>query len=90
MIGGLLRRLHVGRLRLVLASGILTLISLSLMAWSVLDPRPLAVVAAMTFGQGIGTLALALFGLAVLLDLRRHAVLDDPDRDRDGTPPTGR
>lgn len=51
------------------ASG-LTLLSLALMVWAVLHPAPLAVMAAMSIGQGIGTLGALCFFLLVLRDLR--------------------
>jgi hypothetical protein len=47
------------------------LVSLALMAWGILDPRPLPVIVAMSVGQGIGILGAALFLLVVARDLRR-------------------
>ena len=46
---------------------IATLVSLALMAWSVIDPSPLPVMVSMSVGQAIGTLALACYLGAVLL-----------------------
>jgi hypothetical protein len=56
---------------LVRAAAVLTLLALALMVWSMLDPTPLPVMLSMSIGQVIGTLAFALYGLAVYKDLRR-------------------
>ena len=56
---------------LLRASAVLTLFALALMVWSMLDPTPLPVMLAMSLGQMIGTIAFALYGLAVYKDLRR-------------------
>lgn len=58
--------------RALKASCVLTLIAMALMTWSILQPNPLSVMVAMTLGQVIGTLSLAIFlWVAVLVDLRR-------------------
>jgi len=56
---------------LLRAAAILTLVGLAFMVWSMLDPTPLPVMLAMSVGQAIGTLAFAMYGLAVYKDLRR-------------------
>jgi hypothetical protein len=56
------------------------LLALALMVWSVLDPRPLPVVVAMSVGQAIGTLSLLLYLVVVGFDLRRR-LADDEKRD---------
>ncbi len=56
---------------LLRASAVLTLLALGLMVWSMLDPTPLPVMLAMSFGQLLGTIAFAVYGLAVYTDLRR-------------------
>lgn len=56
--------------RLVLISAILTLISLFLMVVSILFPNPLLLVMAMSLGQLFGTSSLALYLLAIVLDLQ--------------------
>jgi hypothetical protein len=61
--------------KLVRAAAVLALVGLALFVWSVLDPRPVPVVVAMSVGQGIGTLSFLLYLLAVYLDLRRARVL---------------
>ena len=55
----------------------LTLIGLALFAWSVLDPRVIPVMIAMSIGQGIGTLASLIFLFVVIADLRSAKVLED-------------
>jgi hypothetical protein len=49
----------------------LALGALGLMAWSLLDPRPVPVIIAMSVGQGIGTLSFVAFLVVVAADLRR-------------------
>jgi hypothetical protein len=53
----------------------LSLVSLAFMVWALVHPRPIPVIAAMSVGQGLGTLALVLYGWAVAIDLRRRKVL---------------
>jgi hypothetical protein len=57
--------------RILVYACILGLIGLALMCWSLFDQGWIPVMMAMTVGQGIGTLSLALFILVVLIDLRR-------------------
>ena len=52
------------------SAAVLALVGLALVVWSVLDPRPVPVVLAMTVGQAVGTASLALLVVAILLDLR--------------------
>ena len=56
--------------RLVLISAILTLVSLFLMIVSIVFPKPLLLVLAMSLGQLFGTSSLALYLLAIVLDLQ--------------------
>lgn len=56
--------------RLLAFSCLLTIAALGLMVYSVLVPRPVPVVLAMSFGQAFGTFAFLLFVVAVLRDLR--------------------
>jgi hypothetical protein len=53
----------------------LTLAALALMVYSVLVPRPIPVVLAMSVGQGLGTLAFLLFAFVFLNDLKKAGVL---------------
>ena len=56
--------------RLLSAACVLSLIALALIVWSLFDPRPIPVVAAMSIGQAIGTLSFLAFGYVVVADLR--------------------
>ena len=56
--------------RLVLISTITTLVALGLMVISIVFPKPLLLVLAMSLGQLFGTLSLALYLLAIVLDLQ--------------------
>jgi hypothetical protein len=56
--------------RLVLISTIATLVSLFLMVVSIVFPKPLLLVLAMSLGQLFGTSSLALYLLAIVLDLQ--------------------
>ena len=69
--------------KLLRASAVLTLLALALMVWSVLQPTPLPVMLAMSVGQALGTGAFAMFGLAILIDLRRSRRI----RRESGLPP---
>jgi hypothetical protein len=57
--------------KLTRAAAVLTLLALALMMWSVFQPTPMPVMLAMSLGQALGTAAFAMFGLAILIDLRR-------------------
>jgi len=56
--------------RLVLISTITTLVSLGLMVMGIVFPKPILLVLAMSLGQLFGTLSLALYLLAIVLDLQ--------------------
>jgi hypothetical protein len=56
--------------RLVLVSIIMALVALGLMIISILIPKPLLLVLAMSMGQFFGTASLALYLLAISLDLQ--------------------
>ena len=56
--------------RLVLVSVIMALVALGLMIVSILFPKPLLLVLAMSLGQLFGTASLALYLLAIALDLQ--------------------
>jgi hypothetical protein len=51
-------------------SCVLALAALALIVWSMVDPRPIPVVLAMSVGQVLGTLSFAAFLLVVARDLR--------------------
>jgi hypothetical protein len=48
----------------------LALVALALIVWSLLDPRPIPVILAMSVAQGLGTLSFAAFLFVVVRDLR--------------------
>ena len=59
------------RSRLMVYACVLGLIGLALMSWSLFDQGWIPVMAAMSVGQGIGTLSFALFLVIVVIDLRK-------------------
>ncbi len=56
--------------RLVLISTITTLVAVGLMVVAIVFPKPLLLVLAMSLGQLFGTTSLALYLLAIALDLQ--------------------
>jgi hypothetical protein len=56
--------------RLLACACVLALASLGLMVWSLFDPRPVPVIAAMSIGQVLGTTSLGSFVYVVLSDVR--------------------
>ena len=59
------------RSKLMVYACVLGLIALALMSWSLFDQGWIPVMAAMSVGQGIGTLSFALFLVIVFIDLRQ-------------------
>jgi hypothetical protein len=57
-------------LRVAAALGIVALL---LIVWSLVDPRPLPVIGAMSLAQGIGTLSFVAFLYVIVADLRGRA-----------------
>ncbi len=74
---------------LVRLSCVLALVGLAILCVSVLVPRPIPIIFAMSGGHAIGVAALACYVLAVLLDLgRREGVLPPSVSSRpDAAPP---
>jgi len=62
---------NASRSRLMVYACVLGLIGLALMSWSLFDQGWIPVMAAMSVGQGIGTLSFALFLVIVIVDLRQ-------------------
>ena len=62
---------NASRSRLMVYACVLGLIGLALMTWSLFDQGWIPVMAAMSVGQGIGTLSFALFLVIVIIDLRK-------------------
>ncbi len=56
--------------RLVLISTVTTLVALGLMIVGIVFPKPILLVLAMSLGQLFGTMSLALYLLAIVLDLQ--------------------
>jgi hypothetical protein len=56
--------------RILTGACLTALLALGLIVWSLLDPRPLPVVAAMSVGQVLGTLSLGSFVYVVIADVR--------------------
>jgi hypothetical protein len=67
------KHLQVKRLTYVAAAA--TLGAVGLMVLSIVSPRPIFLVLAMSLGQGLGTLSLAAYLLAIALDLNVGAAL---------------
>jgi integral membrane sensor domain MASE1 len=74
------------RKRAIVTAAVLAIIGLALMVWSVVDPRPLPVIMAMSVGQMFGVSSLALFGLVVFFDLRKAKVFEG-DKPHASKPP---
>jgi hypothetical protein len=68
---------HVTVRRLVTVSAISTLVAVGLMVMGIVFPRPLLLVLAMSMGQLFGTLSLALYLLAIVLDLQGIGTEDE-------------
>ena len=64
------------RRRLLAIACSMALVGLALMCWSLFDQGWIPIMAAMSVGQGLGTLSLLLFLLVVIIDLRRENVRD--------------
>ena len=60
------------RRRLLVVACVLALAGLVLMCWSLFDQGWIPIMAAMSVGQGLGTLSLLLFLLVVIIDLGRE------------------
>jgi len=59
--------------QVVRLAAVIALAALSLMVWSLLDPRPVPIMVAMSVGQGLGTLSLGLYAVVVIVEARRAA-----------------
>ena len=54
------------------------LLALACMVWSLVDPRPVPIMVAMSVGQGLGTLSLLLYAIVVVVEARRAARTAEP------------
>jgi hypothetical protein len=61
---------HLQVKKLVTLSAVATLAALLMMVVAIVAPRPLLLVLAMSVGQGVALLSLALYLLAIVLDLQ--------------------
>ena len=68
---------HVNVKRLVFISAIATLVALALMVVSIVAPKPLNLVMAMSLGQFFGTISLAAYLLAIALDLQTGGAAEE-------------
>lgn len=58
--------------QILIISCVLALVALGLILWSLFDPRPIPVIAAMSAGQVLGTLSFGAFLLVVVMDWRKR------------------
>jgi len=58
------------RARVLRFACVVALLALGLVVWSLVDPRPVPVVVAMSLGQALGTLSFGAYLAVVLADLR--------------------
>lgn len=79
-----LRAVRVKSTRLLRFAAILALVGLAFMVWSLVDPRPIPIMAAMSVGQGLGTVSFVIFLVVVLQDAWRANRKRKPDSDEDG------
>jgi hypothetical protein len=61
----------IGSERVLVVACVVALVALALIGWSMVDPRPIPVILAMSVGQVLGTISFAAFLLVVVRDLRR-------------------
>jgi hypothetical protein len=66
---------------LIKGACLLALFALGLICCSVLIPKPLPIILAMSVGHVIGGAALACYLLAVLVDALRRPAIPDPNRE---------
>jgi hypothetical protein len=66
---------------LIRVACVLSLAGLALIVYSILFPRPLAVISAMSIGHGIGGAAFACYVLAVVLDTASRERATEQQRD---------
>jgi hypothetical protein len=59
--------------QVVRLAAIVGLFALACMVWSLLDPRPVPIMVAMSVGQGLGAMSLLLYVVVVVVEARRAA-----------------
>jgi hypothetical protein len=70
-------------IKLTRAACVFALLGLSLMAYSLLDPRALQVIVAMSLGHAFGFAAFGCYLVAIVLDVRRARAESAPASQRD-------
>jgi CHASE2 domain-containing sensor protein len=75
------------RSKLMVWACVLGLFGLALMSWSLFDQGWIPIMAAMSVGQGIGTLSFGLFLVIVFIDLRRAEFRPSIPHSRPPPPP---
>ncbi|HEU5059554.1 MAG TPA: hypothetical protein VFU21_23635 [Kofleriaceae bacterium] len=77
-------RIRITTSRLLRLAAMLSMVGLCFMVWSLLDPRPIPIMAAMSVGQGIGMLSFAIFLGVVIFDAWRASKRAPPPPDEEG------
>lgn len=75
--------IRLSPMRVLRAAAFLALAGLAFMVWSLFDPRPVPVMAAMSLGQALGMLSFALYLGVVIVDARRAARRDEGEAEPD-------
>jgi len=65
--------------QLTRSAAVLALLGLGIMAYSIVSPRPLPVILAMSVGHGIGAAAVLCYVLAIVLHASRGAAAQPPE-----------
>jgi uncharacterized membrane protein len=84
----LLRLIRMNSMQLLRIAAFLALVGLALIVWSLLDPRPIPIMVAMSVAQGLGTLSFAIFLVVLLQDAwradRRRRKSERDKKEKDG------
>jgi hypothetical protein len=73
------KRIRITPSRLLRLAAICSLVGLAFMVWSLVDPRPIPIMAAMSLGQAIGMLSFALFLGVIVFEAWRASKRRPPD-----------
>lgn len=79
-----MKKIRITPSRLLRLAAICSLVGLAFMVWSLLDPRPIPIMAAMSVGQAIGMLSFALFLGVIVFDAWRTSKRRPPPDEKDG------
>lgn len=69
--------------QVVRIAAMVALVALACMVWSLLDPRPVPIMVAMSIGQALGTFSLLLYAIVVVVEARRAARAERPEAPAD-------